>query len=378
MGRLSGRLGRWGRRRRRALRTCRNLLRRACRRSGSRRGRLHPLRDFCRGLRWGGLLRLDGGLDGEILRLLTHQDCRSGHRKDNSKDDRRSDPEQGFRLGDFDAWRNRALHLRLRPGSQAGAVELRRHLGRVGPLPRVIATARDDGWSVGCVSIVRLVWSDRLGRVERRQSRQTFILAVRRPHRWSGPAGPQYGGRLVGHRSSQLGSSRRSQGLRRGGGPPRNRGWCLLRASGRLAPFGCRRRRSLRHARNGHGRGPGLVWRPGLRRRPGRRNGGPGRRRRTGALDSRNLWGWGRRCGPLRRDRLSRYGRGRRRRSERRSRVLRSVSLLNLGDRCVKRGLLASDVAFRQRRAQASKLLEQGFASTLIDRPARRRCARVG
>jgi hypothetical protein len=38
------------------------------------------------------LLRLDGGLDGEVLRLLTHQDCGSRHRKDNSENDGRRDP----------------------------------------------------------------------------------------------------------------------------------------------------------------------------------------------------------------------------------------------------------------------------------------------
>jgi hypothetical protein len=152
----------------------------------------------------------------------------------------------------------------------------------------------------------------------------------------------------------------------------------LLWASGWLGPSWCRQRGPLRRALNGHGCGPGLAWRTGLRRRPSRRNGRPGRGRRAGALDCRELRGRGRRSGPRRCDRLSRYRRGRRRRSERRSRVLRPVSLLNLGDRCVKRGLLASDVAFRQRRPQASELVEQGFASTLIDRSARRRRARVG
>jgi hypothetical protein len=339
---------------------------------------LHSLSDLCRRLRWGRLLRLDRGLDGEVLRLLTHQDCGSGHRKDNSKDDRRRDPEQGFRLGDFDAWRNRALHLRLRSGSQAGAVELRRHFGRIGPLPRFIATARDNGWRVGRVPVVGLVRSDRLGRVERRQSGQTFILAVRRPYRWRGPSGPRYGGGLVGHCSSQLGSSRRSHRRRRCGRPPRDWRWRLLRASGWLGPSWRRQRRSLRRALNGHGCGPGLAWRTGLRRRSRRRSGQPGRRRRAGALDRGELWGWRRWSGPRRCDWLSRYRRGRRRRSERRSRLLRPVSLLNLGDRCVKRGFLTSDVAFRQRGPQASELLEQGFASTFIDRSARRRRARVG
>jgi hypothetical protein len=141
----------------------------------------------------------------------------------------------------------------------------------------------------------------------------------------------------------------------------------------------------LRRALNGHGCGPGLAWctwlawRTGLRRRSSRRNGRPGRGRRTGALDCRELRGRERRSGPRRRAQLSGcYRRGRRRRSDGRSRVPRPVSLLNLSDRCVKRGFLASDVAFRQRRPQASELVEQGFASTLIDHSARRRCARVG
>jgi hypothetical protein len=114
-----------------------------------------------------------------------------------------------------------------------------------------------------------------------------------------------------------------------------------------------------------------------LRRRSRRRGARHGRGRRAGALDRRVLRGRGRRSGPRRRDWLSSYRRGRRRRSERRSRFLRPVSFLNLGDRCVKRGLLASDVAFRQRRPQASELVEQGFASTFIDRSARHRRAPV-
>jgi hypothetical protein len=244
-------------------------------------------------------------------------------------------------------------------------------------LPRFIATVRDNGWSVGRIPVVGLVRSDRLGRVECRQSGQTFIFAVRRPHRRSGPPRPRYGGGLVGHCSSQLGSSRRSHRRRRYGRPPCDRGWRLLRASGWLGPSWCRQRWPLRRALNGHGCGPGLAWRTVLRRRSRRRSGRPGRRRRAGALGRRELWGWGRRSGPRRRDWLSRYRRNRWRRSERRSQVLRPVSFLNLSDRCVKRGLLASDVAFRQRRPQASKLLEQGLAGTFIDRSARRRRARV-
>ena len=197
---------------------------------------MHPLGDLRRGFRRGGLLRLDGGLDGEVLRLLAHQDCGPGHRKDNSKNDRRRDPEQAFRLGGFGARRNRALHLRLRSGRQAGTVELRRHFGRVGPLHRFIVTARDDGRSVERAPVVGLVRSDRFGRVERRQSGQTFILAVRCPHRRSGPSGPRYGRGLVGHCSCELGSCRRSYCRPRCGWPPRNRGWRLRRAPGWLGP----------------------------------------------------------------------------------------------------------------------------------------------
>ena len=324
------------------------------------------------------MLRLDRGLDREVLRLLTHQDRGPGHRKDNSKDDRRPNPEQPFRLGAFGARSNGALHLRFRSGRQAGAVELRRHLGRVGPLPGFILTACDNGRSAGRVPIVRLVRPDRLGRVERRQSGQTFILAVRGPHRWSGPAGPRYGGGLVGHCSSQLGSSRRSHHRRRCGRPPRNRGRRLLRTPGWLSPSLCRQRRSLRRARNGHGCGPGLARRIVLGGRSRRGRGRPRRRRPAGALDRRELRRRRRGSGPRRCDWLVGYRQGRCRRSERRSRVLRPESFLDLGDRRVKRGLLARDVAFRQRRAQASELLQQRFASPFINRSARRRRARLG
>ena len=149
-------------------------------------------------------------------------------------------------------------------------------------------------------------------------------------------------------------------------------------APGWLAPCLRWRRRPLRRALNGRGCRAGWAWRDGLRRRSRRRGGRPGRCRRAGALDRGELRGWGRRrrSGPRRRDWLSGYRR--RRRSERRSRVLGPVSLLDLGDRGVKRGLLARDVAFRQRRPQASQLLEQGLASPFIDCSARRRRARVG
>jgi hypothetical protein len=149
-------------------------------------------------------------------------------------------------------------------------------------------------------------------------------------------------------------------------------------APGWLAPSLRWRRRSLRRALNGRGCRAGLAWRAGLGRRSRRRGARHGRGRRAGALDRRESWGWGRRSWPRRRDWLFRYRRDRRRRSERRSRLLRPVSVFDLGDRSVKRGLLARDVAFRQRRPQASQLLEQGFASPFIDRSARRRRARVG
>ncbi len=148
-------------------------------------------------------------------------------------------------------------------------------------------------------------------------------------------------------------------------------------APGWLAPSLRWRRRSLRRALNGRGCRAGLAWRAGLRRRSRRRRARHGRGRRAGALDRRELWGRGR-SGPRRRDWLSGSRRGRRRRSGRRGRVLLPVPVLNLGDRRVKRGLLARDVAFRQRWAQASELLEQGLASPFVDRSARRRRARVG
>jgi len=44
------------------------------------------------------LLRLDGRLDGEVLRLLPHEDCRSRHRKDNSENNSRGDPQQALGL----------------------------------------------------------------------------------------------------------------------------------------------------------------------------------------------------------------------------------------------------------------------------------------
>jgi hypothetical protein len=54
---------------------------------------LDSLGDLRRRLGLGGLLRLDRGLDGEILRLLTHQDRGCRYRENNSEDDRRPDPE---------------------------------------------------------------------------------------------------------------------------------------------------------------------------------------------------------------------------------------------------------------------------------------------
>jgi hypothetical protein len=152
----------------------------------------------------------------------------------------------------------------------------------------------------------------------------------------------------------------------------------LRRVPRRLATVLRRRRRPLRRAWNGRVCSPGLAWSSRLRRRSRCRCGRPRRRRRSGPLDSGEFWGRGRRGGLRRRGvGLCPYGWGRRRR-RRRSQLLRSVSFLYLRDRCVERILFARDVAFRQRGTQASELVEQRFASALIDRSARRRRARVG
>ena len=246
-------------------------------------------------------------------------------------------------------------------------------------------TGRDNWRGAGRLPIVRFVGSDRPAWVERRHPRQTLVLALR-PNRRSGPAGPQPEGRRIAHRSSQLGPSSGSRG-RRGrccGRLPRRRGWRLRRAPGWLAPSLRGRRRSLRSdCLNRRVCGPGLAWRSRLRRRSRRGGDWPRRGRRSGALDSGGLRGRGRRGGlgrrRRRRARLSGCRRGRRRgrRSGGRRRVLRPVSLLDLSDRRVQRLLLAGDVAFRQRRTQASELFEQRLTSAAIDRRARRRRTRV-
>ena len=158
----------------------------------------------------------------------------------------------------------------------------------------------------------------------------------------------------------------------------------MRRAPGWLAPPLRGRRRSLRSdCLNRRVRGPGLGWRSRLGRRSRRGRGWPRRGGRSGALDSGGLRGRGRRGGlgrrRRRRARLSGCRRGRRRgrRSGGRTRVLRPVFLLDLGDRRVERLLFARDVALRQRRTQASQLFEQRLASAAIDRPARRRRAGV-
>jgi hypothetical protein len=56
---------------------------------------------------------------------------------------------------------------------------------------------------------------------------------------------------------------------------------------------------------------------------------------------------------------------------------LRRIFALDLGDRRIERLLFARNVAFRQRRAQASQLFEQRFSCAAIDRRARRRAAGV-
>jgi hypothetical protein len=56
---------------------------------------------------------------------------------------------------------------------------------------------------------------------------------------------------------------------------------------------------------------------------------------------------------------------------------LRPVFPLDLRDRRVERLLFARNIAFRQRRTQASQLFEQRFSGAAIDRRTRRRRARV-
>ena len=161
------RLGRWGGWRRALSARLARLrsARRRWRRSRSGRVRLDSRSDLRRGFRRGGLLRFDGGLDGEVLRLLTHQDRGSRHREDNAKDDRGRDPEQGFRLGDIGARRDRAPDLRIRSGCQAGAVEPGRYSQRLGRLHRFVVTGRNNRRRAGRLRVVGLVRPDRPARV---------------------------------------------------------------------------------------------------------------------------------------------------------------------------------------------------------------------
>jgi hypothetical protein len=122
------------------------------------------------------LLRLDGLLDGQVLRLLTHQNCGARNGKDNSKDDCSGNPEQAFWLGDLSAWRDRTLDFYLRSGHEGGAVEFGSDFRRLVRLKRFVATARDNSWPAERVPVVGLTRSDRLSWVERRHSRQTLIL----------------------------------------------------------------------------------------------------------------------------------------------------------------------------------------------------------
>jgi hypothetical protein len=150
---------------------------------------------------------------------------------------------------------------------------------------------------------------------------------------------------------------------------------------GWLAPFLRGRPGSLRRALNGRHCGLWLPWSSWLRRRSRRRGGRARRGRRARALDRRELRGRRRWDRPRRRRaRLSACRRGRRggRGSGRWSGVLRPVSIFDLGDRRVERALLARDVAFRQRRTQASELFEQRVPSAAIDRRTRRRRTRIG
>jgi hypothetical protein len=114
------------------------------------------------------LLRLDRGLDSEVLRLLTHQNCSASHSKDNSKDDRRGNPEQAFWLGDLGARRDRTLDLRLRSGREVGAVEFGGDFRRLGRLHGVVVAACDNSWRAERVPIVGLTRSNRLSWIERR------------------------------------------------------------------------------------------------------------------------------------------------------------------------------------------------------------------
>jgi hypothetical protein len=107
------------------------------------------------------LLRLDGRLDGEVLRLLPHEDCSSRHRKDNSENDGRRDPQQALRLGDFGARRDGALNLRLGSGRHAGAVEFGRDFRGLGPLHGFVATGRDHRRRAGLSGIIRPARPDR-------------------------------------------------------------------------------------------------------------------------------------------------------------------------------------------------------------------------
>jgi hypothetical protein len=107
------------------------------------------------------LLRLDGGLDGEVLRLLPHEDCRCRHRKDNSENDGRRNPQQALGFGDFGAWRDGALNFRLRSPAHAGAVEFGRDFWGLGPLHGFVATGGAHRRRTGLLGTVRPVRSDR-------------------------------------------------------------------------------------------------------------------------------------------------------------------------------------------------------------------------
>jgi hypothetical protein len=92
---------------------------------------------------------------------LPHEDCSSRHRKDNSENDGRSDPQQALRLGDFGAWRDGALNFRLRSRGHAGAIEFGRDFRGLAPLHGFVATGRDHRRGAGLSGIVRPVRSDR-------------------------------------------------------------------------------------------------------------------------------------------------------------------------------------------------------------------------
>jgi hypothetical protein len=159
----------------------------------------------------------------------------------------------------------------------------------------------------------------------------------------------------------------------------RRRGWRPQRGglNGRARR---RPRRTLRRGlgggalRGGGCRGSGRR-RLALRRCGGRGALGNGGLRQRACHRRRRRW---RDRGAIARRERARRSRRLGRRNGGRSCCLRSEPRLDLGDRRVERVLLASDVAFRQRRAQSSQLGEQSLARAIVNGSTRRRSAGVG